>query len=294
MRLFQSAPAPDAPMKSRAPIYIAILLVWLFAVALMTAASAQEIKPVLVPQNNYQAYAATVQAQHQAIADKCDSKANALQVMAAKCASDICLALFADKVSTACDGAGGGGSNQLLVAQAPVEEKSIGRQIFEGVLDVARVGLPFVDRVMASKERRDASNSAERQNTALYGSFTSMQNAAINGIGAVATAGFGSVERTALGSFGALERGMTAAFTAPRDPTYEIIVTNSADTTLFGSSNTRNYTNKCPGGRGGDGGNSGPGGNGTPATPPAVPGAANYNGYTTAGYSGPTNCNIQK
>lgn len=262
---------------------ISILSVVLFVVALAfatTCHAADPPTPTLVPQNNYQAYAYSVGAAHQAKSDQCESKTGALKVMAAKCASDICLALFADKVERACDGAGGG---QALTAQAPAEERSTVEKVGSFLLDTARVALPFVDRFMASKERRDSLQSAERQNVALYGTFST-----INGqTAALGTAGFGSLERLGTAGFGSLERGMTAAFTAPRDPTYQVTV-NGDDNALFGSTSNRSYTNNCTSGNAAAGGNAGSGGQG------GQNGAGGNSQGGNGAPSGSVPCSIQK
>ena len=271
----------------------------IFAVLACCSTLAYAAEVVLAPMNNYQAYTESVRAAHHSKSDQCESKAGALKTMAAKCVSDICLALFADKIVTACDG-GQGGGGQIAVASPPAPEKSWFSEAKEFGLDIARATLPFVDRVMSSKERRESTASAERQNLGLYGAFTAI-NAQTAGLGAsgfgslerLGTAGYGALERTSTSGFGALERGMVAGFTAPREPTYQTTI-NGNDNTLFGSTSTRSYANNCTSGKGGDGGNSAPGGNGGNT---ATAGTAGPGGYNTAGYGAPSGsvpCNIQK
>lgn len=259
----------------------------LIVMALMLFAScAYGADAVLAPMNNYQAYAYSVQAAHQAKADQCESKAGALKAMAAKCASDICLALFADKVSAACDG---NQAAQVAVAQPPAPDRPWYMELKDTVLDIARVGLPVVDRAMASRERRDATASAERQSLGLYSTFSN-----INGqTAALGIAGFGSIERTATSGFGSMERGMVAGFTAPRDPTYQVTV-NGDDNALFGSTSSRSYMVNCASGQAGNGGNSAPGGTGGNTSTNGYAGSGGYNTAGNGAPSGSVPCTIQK
>ncbi len=311
---------------------IAILSMLLFLFALTLTAVHGAETPVLAPMNNYQAYVISVQAAHQSVSDKCESKTGALKAMAAKCTSDICLALFADKVSAACDG--GQGGSQVAVAQPPTPDKPWYTELKDTVLDIARVGLPFVDRAMASRERRDQTASSERTAIAQYGMFKDIngQTASLGtaGFGALertstagytaltttSVAGFNSLERLGTSGFGAIERtassgfgSMAAAFAAPKLPTYEINVTGSTDVAMFGATITKTDI-RCTSGNGGNGGNGAPGGNSgtsgtTPptATPPATTppaatgqaGTTGAGGQSTAGPGGASGpCTIQK
>lgn len=268
-------------------------------IALFATAALAQDKPVLAPMNNYQAYAEGIKAAHQSVSDRCESKVNALKTSAGQCKDDMCRVVFGVLMDKAC-GAGESGA-QVAVAQPPAPERSGWEIAKDTVLDVARVALPFVDRVMSSKERRDATASAERQNLGLYSTFAGIngQTAALgtSGFGSLerlGTSGFGAIERTASNGFGALERGMVAGFTAPRDPTYQVNVGGS-DNTLFGSTSNRSYANNCTsgnGGQGGQSGNSGAAGNGGATT--SNGGAS---GATQAGAGAPSGsvpCNIQK
>ena len=58
----------------------------------MGSAHAQD-RPAIAVSNNYQAYAAAIDPINDGKARQCSSKTDALKAMAAKCASDICLAL---------------------------------------------------------------------------------------------------------------------------------------------------------------------------------------------------------
>ena len=248
-------------MKRFAQALLGVVLVFAVlscvAVASAAEAKADEAKAdkavtVMVPQNNYQAYAFGLQAAQQSRADQCESKAGALKAMAAKCSTDICLALFADKVERACGEPVGG---QQAAVLPPLQEKPWYVEVKDTLLDAARVALPFVDRVMTSRDNRAARESAERQNVALYGTFRDINGQTAN----LGVAGFGALERTATGGFGAIERTAAAAF---KNPTYSFTFTGN-DNNLFGSTSTRTYVVQCQGGNGAGGGASNaPGGGG--------------------------------
>lgn len=239
----------NQPIRRSDAVIVLIVAALLLVFAIPAHAATEPApKPVIAAMNNYQAYAATVSAAHGAKADQCNSKTTALQTVAAKCTSEICLALFADKIERACGE--GSGSGQTVVAQAPPQEKSIWAEIKDTVIDFGRVAVPVFDRVMTSRDNRAARESSERQTIALYSTF-----------GGMFTTSTTALKETALGGFAAQERGIAAAFAAQKD-TYNIDINNSSEVALFGS--TINKTNKCANktGDGGDGGNSSPGGQG--------------------------------
>lgn len=264
-------------MNQRVSRIEAVIFAAIAFVLLLMAASAHGAetapKPIIATQNNYQAYAASIAAAHQAKADQCDSKVNALKVSSDKCKDDICRVLFGVLIDKACDQAQSG---QTLIVQAPAEEKSTWEKVWDKTLDVVRVGFPIFDRVMSSRDRRSMQESSERQNVALYSTFS--------GIVSTSTS---AVKDTAIAGFGSMERGAAAAWAAQKD-TYSINVTGSSDIALFGG--TVNKTNSCYGqsGNGGNGGNGASGGTG---------GTNGSGGSSTAGYgasSGSVPCTIQK
>ena len=225
------------------------LAVFVVAVGIIAVGSAHaQDKPVIAVSNNYQAYAAAIDSINDGKARQCSSKTDALKAMAAKCASDICLALFADKVERACGQQGG--QEQVAVTAPPVE-KTWFQEAKETVIDVARVALPFVDRVMTSRDNRAMRESNERQTVALYGTFRDLNGQTVAGMTTLGTAGINGVRDTATAGFGAIERTAVAAF---KDPTYNVSVFGS-ENNLFGSTSTRTTTtttttstNNCTGG----------------------------------------------
>jgi len=265
-------------MNQRVSRIEAVIFAAIAFVLLLMAASAHGAetapKPIIATQNNYQAYAASIAAAHQAKADQCDSKVNALKVSSDKCKDDICRVLFGVLIDKAC---GQGESNgQTVVAQAPPVEKPWYIEVKDTVLDIARIGLPVFDRVMASRDNRAARESTERQTTALYSTFGNMFNT-----------GTAAVKDTAVAGFTSMERGAAAAWAAQKD-TYSINVNNSSDFALFGGMVIK--TNKCvaKSGDGGDGGNSSTGGQG---------GQNGSGGGSNAGAGAPSGsvpCTIQK
>jgi hypothetical protein len=221
------------------------LTVFVLAVGIIAMGSAHaQDRPAIAVSNNYQAYAAAIDSINDGKARQCSSKTDALKAMAAKCASDICLALFADKVERACGQQGG--QEQVAVTAPPVE-KTWFQEAKETVIDVARVALPFVDRVMTSRDNRAIRESNERQTVALYGTFRDLNGQTVAGMTTLGTAGINGVRDTATAGFGALERTAAAAF---KNPTYNINV-NGNDNNLFGSASTRTYTNNCTSGQAG-------------------------------------------
>lgn len=265
-------------MNQRTSRIEAIIVLAIAAMCLLWASSSHGAeaapKPIIATMNNYQAYAATVTAAHQAKADQCDSKVRALKESADKCKDDICRVLFGVLVDKSCEQSAG--NAQTVVAQAPPVEKTWYGELKDTFFDLARVGLPVLDRVMTSRDNRSARESSERQNIALYGTFGNMFST-----------GTAAVKDTALGGFGALERGAAAAWAAQKD-TYTINIDGSSDLALFGS--TINKTNNCYGtsGNGGNGGNSAPGGQG---------GTNGSGGSNTAGAGAPSGsapCTITK
>jgi len=252
---------------------------------LFVAPALAQDKPVAVPMSNYQAYASGIASAHQAKADQCDSKAKALQTMAAKCASDICLALFADKVERACAESGSSG-NVAAVAPPPVE-KPWYVELKDTVLDTARVALPVFDRVMASRDSRLARESQDRQTLGLYSAFTGMHGQTVTGMTTLGTAGLTTAQNIATSGFGSLERGMVAGFTAPKEPTYAVNVYGN-DNALFGSTSNRSYTNNCTGGNAGNGGTAPSGNAGVEAS------GSGSGGTATGGSGGQAPCTISK
>ena len=251
------------------------LAIAVFAVALafiaVNSAHAADAKPVIAVTNNYSAYAAAVDSAATARASQCDSKTRALQSMADKCKEDMCRAYFADKVIAAC-GAQGGGQEQPIQIAAPAPEKSWFAEIKDTVFELGRTAFPFVDRMMSSRERRDATASAERQQLGLYGMFGTVHGQTVGGMTTLGTAGLAAVQNTATAGFGSIERTAAAAFANQRD-TYTINLTGN-DNNLFGSSSVRNYTNNCTGA---------PGGNSSSTT-----------GNPAGGQSGQVPCTISK
>lgn len=232
-------------MKSNRRIALFILSAFLAAVALTAAHAEDKPTAVIVPQNNYQAYAAGVQAAHQAKADQCDSKTNALKGSAATCKDDVCRLAFGILIDKACvDGQGAG--TVAAIAPPPVE-KPWYVELKDTVLDFTRGALPVVDRVLASRDSRLARESAERQTLGLYGTFSGIHGQTVTGMTDLGTAGINGVRDTATAGFGSLERTAAAAF---KNPTYNINV-NGNDNNLFGSASTRTYTNNCTSGQAG-------------------------------------------
>lgn len=224
------------------------LAVFVVAVGIIAVGSAHaQDKPVIAVSNNYQAYAAAIDSINDGKARQCSSKTDALKAMAAKCASDICLALFADKVERACGQQGG--QEQVAVTAPPVE-KTWFQEAKETVIDVARVALPFVDRVMTSRDNRAIRESNERQTVALYGTFRDLNGQTVAGMTTLGTAGINGIRDTAIAGFGSQERTAAAAF---KNPTYQINL-NGDNNNLFGSASVRTYTNQCQGGNGAGGG----------------------------------------
>ena len=235
-------------MKSNRSVALIVLSVFLTAVALSSAHAQDKPAAVIVPQNNYQAYAAGVQAAHQAKADQCDSKTNALKGSAATCKDDVCRLAFGILIDKACvDGQGAG--TVAAIAPPPVE-KPWYVELKDTVLDFTRGALPVVDRVLASRDSRLARESAERQTLGLYGTFSGIHGQTVTGMTDLGTAGINGVRDTATAGFGSLERTAAAAF---KNPTYNINL-NGNDNTLFGSTSTRTYSNNCQGGNGAGGG----------------------------------------
>ena len=228
-------------------------------------------RPVIAVTNNYSAYAAAVDSVALTKSEQCSSKTGALQTMAGKCASDMCLAYFADKVLSACGGQGSGQEQPIQVA-APAPEKSWFAEVKDTVFELGRTAFPFVDRMMSSRERRDATASAERQNLGLYATFGQIHGQTIGGMTTLGTAGLAAVQNTATAGFGSIERTAAAAFANQRD-TYTINLTGN-DNNLFGSSSVRNYSNQCTGA---------PGGNSSSTT-----------GNPAGGQSGQVPCTISK
>ncbi|MGL5003429.1 MAG: hypothetical protein ACRDAM_10865 [Casimicrobium sp.] len=188
-----------------------LILIVLFCA---NAAHAQDKeRAVIVPKNNYQAYAASVQAAHESLADQCESKADALTRMAQKCTSDICLALFADKVERACDT---GNGLQSANAAPPPEEKGFVRQVWDGLLETARVAYPFVERVVASRERREANRFDAQSKQALYNAFTGMHDSSMIGMLGLGRAGIDGVTQTATQGFRSNQRTASDAFASMR------------------------------------------------------------------------------
>jgi len=254
-------------------LLIICLIVWAMPAHAQadTKAEPKAERAVIVPQNNYQAHVAGATAIANARADQCDAKVNGLKGMAAKCTTDICLAYFADKVTYACGGGPGGGEGQQIAVAAPPVEKTLLQEIKETGKDVLATAFPFLDRVFARQERRDAVQSQERQAVALYNAFTTQHGRTVDGMLGLGTAGINGVRDTAHDGFGALERGMTAAFTAPREPTnvFNVNVTGD-DNSLFGSVNNRRT--RCTG-TGGNGGNPTTGAAGIEGSPSGNTGA---------------------
>jgi len=254
-----------------AVIFAAIAFVLLLMAACAHGAETAP-KPIIATQNNYQAYAASIAAAHQAKADQCDSKVNALKVSSDKCKDDMCRMAFGILIDKSCGQ--GEGNGQTVVAQAPPVEKTWYGELKDTVLDIARIGFPVFDRVMQSRDNRAARESSERQTVALYGTFGNMF-----------TTSTGALKDTALGGFGALEHGAAAAFAAQKD-TYNIKIDNSSDLALFGG--VINKKCEATSGNGGNGGNSAPGGQG---------GTNGSGGSNTAGAGAPSGsapCTIAK
>lgn len=206
-------------------------------------------RPVIAVTNNYSAYAAAVDSVALTKSEQCSSKTGALQTMAGKCASDMCLAYFADKVLNAC-GAQGGGQEQPIQIAAPAPEKPWYVELKDTIFETARAGFPILDRVMSSRERRDATASAERQQLGLYSMFGTVHGQTVGGMTTLGTAGLTAVQNTATAGFGSIERTAAAAFANQRD-TYTINLTGN-DNNLFGSASVRNYSNQCTGAPGGN------------------------------------------
>lgn len=256
-------------------IALAIFAVALGVLAFHGAAHAAEqkpeAKPVIAVTNNYSAYAAAVDSAATARASQCDSKTRALQSMADKCKEDMCRAYFADKVIAACGGQGGSQEQPIQIA-APAPEKSLFSEVKDTVFELGRTAFPFVDRIMSSRERRDATASAERQQLGLYGMFGTVHGQTVGGMTTLGTAGLAAVQNTATAGFGSIERTAAAAFAAQRD-SYVINLTGN-DNNLFGSASVRNYSNNCTGA---------PGGNSSSTT-----------GNPAGGQSGQVPCTISK
>lgn len=256
-------------------IALAIFAVALGVLAFHGAAHAAEqkpeAKPVISVTNNYSAYAAAVDSAATARASQCDSKTRALQSMADKCKEDMCRAYFADKVIAAC-GAQGGGQEQLIQIAAPAPEKPWYVELKDTIFETARAGFPILDRVMSSRERRDATASNERLQSNLYSTFGTIHGQTVGGMTTLGTAGLTAVQNTATAGFGSIERTAAAAFAAQRD-SYVINLTGN-DNNLFGSGSVRNYSNQCTGA---------PGGNSSSTT-----------GNPAGGQSGQVPCTISK
>lgn len=233
-------------------IFAVALSVLAFHGAAHAAEQKPEAKPVIAVTNNYQAYAAAVESANAAKVGACEAKATSIKAMADKCKDDMCRMAFGILLDKQCQETGG--SQQVAQIAPPPVEKSVWTEIKETLFDTARMALPVFDRIMTSRERRDATASAERQQGAMLNMFTTVNGqtanlgaAGIAGMRDLGTAGINGVRDTALGLTDSYSRAFTAALT--RD-TYQINVINSSDTTLFGSLNYRQYSNQCQGGTG--------------------------------------------
>ena len=225
------------------------LAVFVVAVGIIAVGSAHaQDKPVIAVSNNYQAYAAAIDSINDGKARQCSSKTDALKASALACKDDVCRLAFGILIDKACGQQGG--QEQVAVTAPPVE-KTWFQEAKETVLDVARVALPFVDRVMTSRDNRAMRESNERQTVALYGTFRDLNGQTVAGMTTLGTAGINGVRDTATAGFGAIERTAVAAF---KDPTYNVSVFGS-ENNLFGSTSTRTTTtttttstNNCTGG----------------------------------------------
>lgn len=166
-------------------------------------------------------------------------------------------------------------------AQEAKEWVGIGLQAIgigvQGFLGAKQIGA----NVAINKQNTDAQVANNAATMGAFGLFSTNQtNLGLGGVN--------GVRDTAIEMGRSNERGVVAAFTTPRDPTYQVTV-NGSDNALFGSTSNRSYANNCTSGAAGNGGNSGAGG---------TAGVEASNGGTSqAGNGAPSGqvpCSIQK
>jgi hypothetical protein len=187
-----------------------------------------------------------------------------------------------------------------LAAQvvAPTQVKSIGSEIWAGVLDFGKTAMPFVTNAVIGNQNKQVALANSRNALEQARSNNDMNARLFESYGltarGIAQDGFSATQTLGVRGFAALETvGSRPSSVVTVSGNNNAVGVQGGTAAVTTTTTTTNTTVQCPGGSGGNstGAPSGSGGNGGTSTTGSNAGAASGSGGTSnAGPGGTTNC----